>query len=132
MAPVHTLWAALDVATLVEAQAALAAREDIPAENVARSVGTWSAGGGTAALHGIDEWATAKGFVHVVWTALKPKIDGAFRTPSVAEVLHHLARLEDSDRDRAEEYVRMTPRQIITPYRAANEEALGWTPQGLI
>lgn len=130
-APVHTLWATLDVATLAAAQAALAVREGIR-ENAARSIGVWSNGGATAAPHGIGEWATAKGFAHVVWTALRPKIGGVFRMPSVAEVLRHLAELEGLDRERAEDYVRMTPRQIITPYRTAIEEALGWTPRGLI
>lgn len=131
-APVRTLWAKLEVGTLAEAQVTLAAREGISTANIERSIGTWSAGRGTAATFGIDKWAASKGFAHVVWTGLKPRINGAFRTPSIEEVLGHLTRLEGPDRERAEEYVRMAPRQIITPYRAAIEKALGWTPQGLV
>lgn len=130
--PVRTLWAALDVNTLEDAQAALAAREGISVENITRSIGTWSAGEEGAASPGIDEWAAQEGFAHVVWTALKPKIGKQFRTPDIAEVLGHLTQLEGADRDRAEGYVRLTPRQIITPYRAAIEAGLGWTPRGLI
>jgi len=130
--PVQTLWSALDVNTLAEAQAALAAREGISDENMARSVGTWSAGQVAEAPPGVDEWAAQQGLAHVVWTALRPKIGKQFRTPSIAEVLSHLTQLEGADRDRAEEYVRRTPRQIITPCRAAIEAALGWTPLGLI
>ena len=124
-----SLWAALAVETLDEAKAALAAREGISDTNISRGIGTWSDG---AATDAIGQWARAKGFAHVVWTGLKPKIAGEYRTPTAAEVLAHLKGLSGSDRDRAEEYVRMAPRQIGTPYRAAIEAALGWTPQGLV
>lgn len=129
---VRTLWAALAVETLAGANAALAAREGITAANIKRGIGAWSAGADDGSSHGIGEWAAGKGFAHVVWTALKPKIGTEYRTPSIAEVLAHLGALTGHDRDRAEEYVRMAPRQITTPYRAAIEEALGWTPQGLV
>lgn len=125
-----TLWAALAVETLDEAKVALAAREGISGDNIKRSIGEWRHEGGAA--DAIGQWATNKGFAHVVWTALKPKIGTEYRTPSVSEVLAHLSRLKGAERDRAEEYIRMAPRQIATPYRAAIEEALGWTPQGLV
>ncbi|RVA06538.1 hypothetical protein EN938_05865 [Mesorhizobium sp. M7A.F.Ca.US.001.02.1.1] len=127
--PLRTLWVALSVKTLAEAKAVLAAREGISDANIKHSLGAWSAGGGSP--HGIGDWAAGKGLAHVVWTALKPKMGTEYRTPSIAEVLAHLTGLSGHDRDRAEEYVRMTPRQITTPYRAAIEQALGWTPQGL-
>lgn len=130
--PVQTLWSALDVETLAEAKAALATREGIATANIKHSIGAWSADVEARAIAGIGEWAEGKGFAHVVWTALKPKIGTEYRTPTVAEVLAHLTGLSGTDRDRAEEYVRMAPRQIATPYRAAIEEALGWMPQGLI
>lgn len=128
----RTLWAALAVETLAEVKAALAAREGITAANIKRSIGAWSAGAEGGSPHGIGEWAAGKGFAHVVWTALKPKIGTEYRMPSVAEVLAHLGALTGHDRGRAEEYVRMAPRQIATPHRAAIEETLGWTPQGLV
>lgn len=129
---IATLWALLAVETLDEAKAALAAREGISAANLARSVGAWSNGGADGVADTIGQWAASKGFAHVVWTALKPKIAGEYRIPSAAAVLAHLSALSGSDRDLAEEYVRMAPRQIATPYRAAIENALGWTPQGLV
>lgn len=130
-APMITaLWAELDVKTLHEAKTALAAREGISEANIRRSIGAWSADAGSN--DAIGHWATGQGFAHVVWTALKPKVGSEYRTPSAAEVLGHLASLAGEDRGRAEEYVRMAPRQIATPYRASIEQRLGWTPRGLI
>lgn len=129
---VRTLWAPLAVDTLSEAIAALAVREGISEANIKRSIGIFSVGEDHGTLDGVSKWAEEKGSVHVVWTALRPKMGTVFRTPSVAEVLVHLQGLTGNDRIRAEEYVRMAPRQIGTPYRTEIEETLGWTPQGLI
>ncbi|HHX90064.1 MAG TPA: hypothetical protein GX700_09905 [Paracoccus sp.] len=126
---ITALWAELDVETLHEAKAALAAREGISEANIRRSIGAWSADTGSSDT--IGHWAEGKGFAHVVWTALKPKIRSEYRTPSAAEVLGHLASLADEARGRAEEYVRKAPQQIATPYRAAIEQVLGWTPHGV-
>lgn len=127
---VTTLWAALAVDTLGEAKAALAAREGISEPNIKNGIGAWSADGGVADV--IGQWAAGKGFAHVVWTALRPKIGKEYKTPSVAEVLKHLAALSGHERDRAEEYVRMAPRQIATPYRAVIERSMGWSPLGVV
>jgi hypothetical protein len=129
---VQTLWATLSVDTIEDAKAVLADREGISVANIKHSIGMWSAGVGDGPQHDIDDWAMRKGISHVVWTALKPKIRSEYRTPSTAEVLTHLAGLVGPDRDRAEEYVRMTPRQIATPRRAEIEQVFGWTPLSLV
>ena len=67
-----------------------------------------------------------------MWTALKPKIGEEYRVATLGEVIGHLSGLEGTERDVAEEYIRLAPRQIVTPYRTAIEEALGWTASGLI
>lgn len=134
-APATTvLWAALDVETLEDAKHALAQREGISADNIRHSIGYWSKDGHSN-HHGADaigRWAKAQGADGVVWTALKPKMGEDYRIPGQDEVIAHLTGLSGSARDAAEEYVRLAPRQIVTPYRTAIEGALGWTATGLI
>jgi hypothetical protein len=77
----------------------------------------------------IARWATARGIDVVVWTALTPKWRGEDRAPTEAEVVTMLRGLVDEGvAYEAEEYVRKTPPQTASPYRAAIERALGWTP----
>ena len=129
---ITTLWARLDVQNLAAAKAALAAREDVPTGNIQYSIGWWSRAGYSQhpSATAIGEWAAARHFAGVVWTALKPKFGQIYRTPAQDEVLGHLSRLRGPQRDTAEEYVRLAPRQIVTPYRVAIEKALGWTASG--
>lgn len=131
---VMTLWAELNVADLEQAKRVLAAREGISEDNIRHGTGHWSPHGqsGHPEAQMIGEWAKANGAGAVVWTALKPKIGGDYRVPGVEEVIAHLDDLSGTVREAAEEYVRLAPRQIVTPYRTAIEEALGWTPRGLI
>ena len=131
---VQVLWARLDVSTLNDARQALAAREGIKDHNLQYSVGYWSLS--TASNHhggsAVGEWAAARGFEGAVWTALKPRINGENRVPSEKEVIEHLDGLSGTARDSAEEYVRLAPRQIATPYRTAIETAFGWTAAGFL
>lgn len=128
---IPVLWAELEVASLDEARDALATREGV--SNV-RSIGYWGpdAAGDHLGTAAIGDWAGQRGVAGVVWTALRPKIGEEFRVPSEAEVIGHLQGLSGDMRDLAKEYVRLTPRQIVTPYRTAIEATLGWTPLGLI
>lgn len=131
---VTVLWAALDLATLDDAKQALAQREGISADNIRHSIGYWSRAGSSRHL-GVDaiaDWAQAKGADGVVWTALKPKMDDDYRVPTLDEVIDHLKSLSGTALEAAEEYVRLAPRQIVTPYRTAIEGALGWTATGLL
>ena len=43
-----------------------------------------------------------------------------------------MKKIIDAETELAEEYIRLTPRQVQTPYRRAIEAALGWTPTGVI
>ena len=130
----QTLWAELLVRTIDEAKSALAQREGIRPKNIKFSVGFWTPVDASNHAEGatIGKWAQAHGFEGVVWTALKPSFRGAARAPTAEEVIDHLRGLEGDKRDVAEEYIRLAPRQIATPYRTAIENALGWTPTGLI
>jgi hypothetical protein len=131
---VRTLWAALDVQTLDAAKQALAAREGVKPANIKYSIGWWKPTG--ASEHpdaaAIGQWASKHDIASVVWTALKPRFGLESRIPTKDEVVQHLRGLQGAEQAVAEEYVRLAPRQIMTPYRTAIEDALGWTASGLI
>lgn len=131
---VTTLWAALNVPNLDAAKQALAAREGVTAANIQHSIGWWSPAGASdhPGASTIGQWAAARNLAGVVWTALKPKFGPDYRLPTQVEVVGHLGGLQGLQRDTAEEYVRLTPRQIVTPYRTTIESTLGWTPLGLV
>jgi len=131
---VKTLWAALDVPTLDAAKQALAAREGVKRVNIEHCIGWWSptAASEHSSAPTIGQWASERRLEGVVWTALKPKIGGDYRIPQRDEVIQHLSQLQGVERDIAEEYVRLAPRQIATRYRTGIEDALGWTASGLI
>lgn len=131
-AAIKVLWAALDVETLDDARSALASRENIKANSIRHSIGYWSAASVSARTESsaIGQWAIDQGIDGVVWTALNPKIGDDYRVPTKEEVIRYLDALTGSDRTGAEEYVRLAPRQIVTPYRLAIEAELGWVASG--
>lgn len=47
--------------------------------------------------------------------------------PSEDDVINALRGLEGKERDLAEEYVRMAPHEVDTPYRRRIARDLGWT-----
>jgi len=126
---VPTLWAATGVQSLEDAKIALAAREGIPAKNIHRDIGfcngrLWS---NHEEGKSIAAWAASKGIDAVVWTALPPQFDKIRgRVPSVDEVVSYLRGLDGEMRSLAEQYVRLAPPQIRTPYRTAIEQSLKW------
>lgn len=130
----QVLWAELDVQTVGEARLALAVREGIRNQDDCKSIGFWTreAQGEHSCTNVIGEWARERNIAGVVWTALRPKIGGKYRKPNEQEVIDHLDSLNGAAKATAEEYVRLAPRQIQTPYRQAIERALGWTPSGLV
>lgn len=132
--PVRVLWTALDVATIDEAKLALAVREGVTERNIRHSIGYWSPAGGSGhpGSDVIGQWAATCGFAGVVWTALEPKIGDDYRVPAHDEAINYLNGLRGTVRKTADEYVRIAPRQILTPYRRGIEDALGWTPLGLL
>lgn len=127
--PVRSLWAVMDSTNLALAKTALRKREGIPEKNEARHIGSWSIGQHSPALiPSLTEWASAHGVAHVVWTNLPPKFNDAEGVvASSDQVVQYLAGLVGANRDLAERYVRLAPRQIDTTYRRQIEAALQWT-----
>ena len=94
------------------------------------TIGAWKLGKRSEFPYGreIGRWGSEIGASAVIWTALPPKFGGRpGRIPSRAEVITYLRPVEGVDRTEAERYIRRTPAQIRTRYRAAIESALGWT-----
>ena len=129
-APLKVFSADLGVVSLVEAQEALAARENITSRYLDRSVGHWSPSGssGHKECEVVEKWASDTNCAGVVWTALKPKFNGAFVPPTCAQVVDYLEGLEGETRSEAERYIRRTPGPIRTAFRDEIERALGWMP----
>lgn len=125
---VQVLWAELDVADLASAIEHLRVREGcLGPKPIARM------SEGTERAHAADvaEWAAGHGISDAVWTALGPQFSGERgRRPTLDEAIAYLEALSADARAGAEEYVRMAPRQVMTPYRRAFEERFGWTPLG--
>jgi len=129
---VKVLWAELEVCTVAQARDNLAAREDIPAENITRDVGLWL-NDAEHLLHVscIKAWALGKGIDAVVWTALPSRYANRLgRVPTETEAIAHLRSLSGAARGSAKEYVWRAPAQIATPYRQRIETALGWCHDG--
>lgn len=130
-APVKVLWVPLDVPSWGQARSTLAAREEIRAHNVERSVGVWSTTFSSAHPEAISigTWAKTIGADGVVWTALRPRFDDKLVTPTADQIVGYLSGLAGETRKRAEEYIRRAPVQIRTAYRDAIERQLGWFVQ---
>lgn len=129
----RSLWTPLAVTTLNEAREALGRRECPKATNPEECVDYWPGGSkNSKAAKEIGKWARGLRIDVVVWTNLPPKFDGKKEgeVPSAEEVVAYLDSLRQEQRELAEHYVRMTPRQIDTDYRRVIEARLGWTPKG--
>ncbi len=139
---VRVYWAPLATTDVDIAREQLRRREQIPvdrsdgvgvtivdATDVSASAQA-SAGGQPAELTDrIADWARGKRLDAVVWTALPPRSNGVEgRMPTVDEACDYLRALPDRERAHAENYVRCVPTDLRTPYRAAFEARLGWTP----
>ena len=132
--PVRSLWAPMTVDDLDVAKKKLADREGISAKHVKRDIKSWPqdyADREQECILDLDAWATSRSIDEVVWTALSPKFNGC-QVPDSKQVIQHLTGLRGCERDHAEEYVRLAPRQIDTEYRRHIEAELGWSPCGEI
>ncbi len=119
------LWAEMNIDNLTQARQSLATRE----KTAQRQIGFLELSSPTTdAPAKILAWAEEHRFAGVVWTNLRPQFRGVTRKPTEDEVVEYLDGLRGETRESAEEYVRMTPSQIVTPYRAAIEDRLGWRP----
>jgi hypothetical protein len=126
---VRSLWSPMSVSNLAEARNALGQRECEHQEKPASCVDYWPRRSKyTCVAHKIGQWARALQIDAVVWTNLMPKFnDQDKKLPTEQGVLTYLRALQGNGRDKAEEYIRRTPRQIDTPYRRAIETHLGWS-----
>lgn len=77
---------------------------------------------------GIENWAKARHVDAVIWTALTHKFPDTKSVPKVEDVIGYLRARTGSERDNAERYIRLAPRQIDTPYRRRIEAELQWSP----
>jgi len=123
---VRTLWCELDVATLDDAVTALRIREGTAIRFVDRLSAAANPISDTAKT--IQEWTRPKAIDGVVWTALPPKFNNQDMTPTCEQVVNYLRGTVGEVRTDSETYVRRTPAQIKTAYRAEIELQLGWTP----
>jgi hypothetical protein len=134
---VKVLWCEMKSKDVLSARESLLQREGIgpigawPFRRPSRSVAT------VPYYDRIRRWGKKRGIDAAVWTAIPPKFDDINgRVPSADQVVDYLQRLPQEQLRRAEQYVRLTPQQIRTPYRAYIETALGWSfdprwPKGL-
>ncbi|MCQ1835163.1 hypothetical protein [Neorhizobium galegae] len=122
---VRSLWAIMDTGDLTAAKEALRKREGISKDSPAH-IGSWTQGDAEPPLLSLEAWASARGVISVLWTALPSKFAGKNRTPSEADVINHLKSLRGAERENAERYIRRAPMQIDTSIRRAIETELGW------
>lgn len=121
----QVLWAEMRIGTLAAAVDALRLREGCAAS----AVGVYPGSENRCGYRGIAEWAGAKGFEHVIWTALGPKFSGGDSAPANAHAaVEYLRSLPADVSGLAEEYVRRAPQQIRTPFREVIERELQWLP----
>jgi hypothetical protein len=126
---VRTYWASLNVNDLEAAIEALRIREG---RTRRKWIGDWSHTqlANDERTNVIAQWANEHGIASVVWAALPPKFHGQNGlAPTEREAVAYLLKLTGEERRLAEEYVRRTPSQIRTSYRASIERELGWTPK---
>jgi len=126
--PVRTLWAAMDATDIDSAKEALRRREGMPRQAGKEPIGQWikTQQSPPADIPMLSYWAKARGVDAVIWTALPPKFNDKGK-PTIIQVLKYLRGLEGAERDHAERYIRLAPRQIDTAYRRKIEADLGWT-----
>lgn len=123
---VITRWATLDVADLEEARSVLRKREGCRLGDI----GFYPGGSSNEFADKIGKWAIGKNLAGVVWTALPPKFfNENGRSPTPDEALAFVSSLPSKARELAEQYVRMAPKAVRTPYRESFERELGWLSQ---
>jgi hypothetical protein len=130
---IRSLWTLFSVGTVAEAREALRQRECVLERNRDRHINAWSTGDAPpASFPEIARWVVSKGVDAAVWTALPPKFGDNEVRPDADQAVAYLRQRSHEQRRNAERYVRMTPRQIDTPYRRRFEAEFGWTPHSVV
>jgi len=125
---VTSLWVKLSTNDLTSGVKSLAEREGINSHNESKYIGHWSVGEQEPTLiHGLPAWALSNAIAHVIWTSLPPKFNGQLISATSQQIVKYLESLAGETRERAEQYIRMTPKQIQTKYRRDIEGHLNWT-----
>jgi len=126
---VRALWTPFSVETLAAAREALRKREGVPEKNREQHIAAWSKENEDSCPASISAWARGLRIDAAVWTALPPRFAGEdARVPTADDAVAYLRQLPHEQRQHAERYIRMTPRQVDTPYRRRFELEFGWTP----
>ena len=131
-----SLWARMDVASLDEAELALAKREGGNKPVSRNHIGRWPGDAPTTIID-LETWAEKNGVDQVIWTALPPSFTdpktGNDRNgcwPSEQQAVEYLSKLIDEGvASKAKEYVQRAPAQIDTAYRRRFGGCLGWKPR---
>ena len=121
---VRSLWAMMGATDVDGARRDLGRREGIPPRRWPELIGAWPEQC-SGCIVGLDEWARERRLEAVVWTALGSNFEEG--QPLEAQVIGHLQALVGTKREKAEQYVRRTPKQIDTAIRARLKERFGWT-----
>jgi len=130
---VRSLWCILDVDDLSKAKTALSKREGIPPENIEKHIGICKVGKQTNdSIKSINDWALNLKLDAVIWTNLPPKLGGKEIVPLAEQLISYFEKLDINKRRHAENYIRMTPKQIDTEYRRLFEKRFGWSAYGQI
>ena len=130
---VRSLWTLFSVGTVADAREALRQRESVSEGNKDRHINAWSVGDAPPAnFPEIATWVDDMALDAAVWTALPPKFEQEGVCPDVDQAVRHLRDLPHEPKRNAERYVRMTPRQVDTPYRRRFEAEFGWSPQSVV
>jgi hypothetical protein len=116
------LWAEMDFQNCEAAKENLRIRE----KTSGKYIGLWQQGNRPPTdIPEMNTWATSIGAQAVIWTDLPPKFGSDnFRKPSLKEAQQYLQELDYEKRILAKEYIRNTPLQIQTPFRAPLERTL--------
>jgi hypothetical protein len=122
--PVRTYWSLMLVRSVNQAVQELKSREGTLASNIGVVSREDLPQARIAAI--VHSWMDKKQLDAVVWTALGYRNAGV--RPSIEYVINHLKALRDNSREKAEEYIRKAPKQILTLYRHEIEKEFGWYP----
>jgi hypothetical protein len=130
--PIQTLWTLMITENLETAITSLSNREGISEAKKNYLIGSIASTDATMDRIKliIKTWAERLKLDAVIWTNLPPKSPyGLGRVLTEDEAISYLRTLDSKTKSIAEEYVRRTPRQIITDFRISIEREFGWTYQ---